>query len=437
MNTLQDVDTLIYGGTIVTMDPDRRVIKDGTILIKGDSIVKVDASNKISNEITAKKVISAKGKVLLPGLINAHSHLAMTIFRGFAEDLSLQDWLEKLWEYEFSPALNAKAIRIGSKLAFVEMIKGGITCAHNMYFYFDETMKLAEKIGFRLLSGPPITRLGGQEFEQMLDKAQETLAWLKELGYVYPVLQAHSTYTTTPKIMHTVRDLKEEHGIPFTMHASEDRSEVEAIQEQYQKRPVALLDSYDLLDERTILAHCVNLNEHEIDLLAETGTNVAHCPESNLKIGEGIAPVVAMLEKGVNVCIGTDGAASNNDLDLIGEMRTAALLQKGSNQNPELLTSNQTLAMATINGAKAYHMESLIGSLESGKKADVVIVDFNRPHLTPVHDPATSLIYSASKSDVDTVIIDGKVQLENGKLTMLDQDEAMAEIRTLVAEFFN
>ncbi|MCD4802630.1 MAG: amidohydrolase [Anaerolineales bacterium] len=429
-----NVDVLIKGGTILTVDQKHRVIQDGAITITGDSISGIYSSDEIPQELEAGMVIQADGKVILPGLINAHSHLAMTLFRGFVEDLVLQQWLERVWKYEFS-VLDDKAVRAGSKLALVEMIKNGITCAHDMYWHFEQTMEAAEEFGFRLLSGPPITGLGDQAFDEMFAQARKTLAWLDSLEFVYPIIQAHSTYTTTPKMMHTVREFKEEYGITFTTHASENQAEVETVLEQYQQTPIHLLASYDLLDESTLLAHCVVLDDEEIELLAKTGTHVVHCPESNLKIGSGIAPIAAMLEKGINVCIGTDGAASNNDLDILGELRTAALLQKGSNRNPELLNTKQALEMGTINGAKAYRLENDLGSLEKGKKADLVIINFDKPHLTPVHNPAANLIYSSGKSDVETVFINGKLQLENGQLTAIDEEQIMAEVRSISEKF--
>ncbi|MCJ7735578.1 MAG: amidohydrolase family protein, partial [Anaerolineales bacterium] len=210
---------------------------------------------------------------------------------------------------------------------------------------------------------------------------------------------------------------------------------VESVLERYQKTPIHLLASYDLLDAQTLLAHCVVLDNEEIELLAETNTQVVHCPESNLKLGSGIAPIALMLEKGINVCIGTDGAASNNDLDILGELRTAALLQKGYNQNPELLTTMQALEMGTINGAKAYQLEQILGSLVEGKKADLVIINFDKPHLTPAHDPAANLIYSSGKSDVETVFINGKLQLENGQLILIDEEQIKAEVRSISNNF--
>ena len=428
MDDRQNIDLVIHGGTIITMDPEHRIIKNGMILIRNDNILEILDTIPENFSVEVRSELSAEGMVVLPGLINAHSHLAMTLFRGFVEDLDLQSWLQKVWKYELS-ALDAKTVRIGSKLAMLEMIRGGITCAHDMYWHFEETMQLAEEVGFRLLSGPPITRLGDQEFNQMFQKARDTLKWLEGLEFVYPILQTHSTYTTTPAMMDTVRDLKEEYGISFTTHASENQAEVDSVLNMYQKTPINVLHSHGLLDEHTILAHCVIVDQDEIQLIKKTGTNIVHCPESNLKLGSGIAPIAAMLDEGINICLGTDGAASNNDLDLLSELRTAVLLQKGFNHDPELLPTRQALEMITINGAKAYHLDSMIGSLEPGKKADIVMVDFNQPHLTPNHNEEANLIYSTTKTDVNTVIINGKIHFNNGEFTILDKDEIMSDAR--------
>ncbi len=428
--TIEKADLCISGGTVIPMDPERRILPDGAVYTRADRILAVGEAAELENAYQAESTISAKGMVVLPGLINAHSHLAMTLFRGFVEDLVLQKWLERVWEYELNK-LDAAAVRAGSRLALVEMIKGGMTCAHDMYWHFRETMSLAEQVGFRLLSGPPITRLGDQDFDEMFQNARDTLAWLGELEFVYPVLQTHSTYTASEKMLDTVREFKEEYGISFATHASENQAEVDSVRERYGKSPIAVLHEHGLLDEYTVLAHCVKVDQEELDLLSETGTNVAHCPESNLKLGSGIAPVAGMLERGINVCLGTDGAASNNDLNILGELRTAALLQKGVNHDPEALNTMQALEMVTINGARAYHLDAEIGSLEAGKKADLVLIDLDQPHLTPNHDPAANLIYAAAKTDVDTVIINGKVQLRGGQLTGLDEEAVKAEVRAI------
>ena len=434
MNTTQEYDLLITGGKIVTMDAARRVIDNGTIAISGNKIQEIFSTDELPSNAKARKTINADGKVIIPGLINAHGHIAMTLFRGFAEDLVLYKWLERVWKYELS-MLNESSVRAGSQLAFAEMIRGGVTCAHDMYWHYMATIDLAEEIGVRLISGPSITRIGDPDFNEMIMAAHNALEKIKDYEFISPVVQAHSTYTTTPEMMHKVYEFKGEYGVSFTTHASENQAEVNDVYEQYGKTPIELLQSYNLLDNNTILAHCVKLHDHEISLLSESKTNVVHCPESNLKLGSGVARIADMLAAGVNICIGTDGAASNNDLDLLGEIRTAALLQKGYYENPEVLTTMQAMEMATINGAKAYGLDKSLGSLEMGKRADMAIIDFDKSHLTPCHDIYANLIYSVNKVDVDTVLIDGKIHLENGELITLDEEAIKAEVRTIGEKF--
>ncbi len=434
MNSPHKYDILITGGTIVTMDAKRRVIKDGTLAISGNSIQAIFAADDVPDDISAAKTIRADSKVIIPGLINAHSHIAMTLFRGLVEDLVLQKWLEKVWHYELS-MLDEQSVRAGSELAVAEMIRGGVTCVHDMYWHYMAVIDLAEEIGYRLISGPPITGIGDPDFDEMIGTAHQVLDHIKDYQYVHSIVQAQSTYTTTPEMMHKVYEFKQEYGVPFTTHASENQAEIDIVREQYGKTPIDLLESYKLLDNGTILAHCVKLDDAEISLLSATGTNVVHCPESNLKLGSGIARIADMIEAGVNVCIGTDGATSNNDLDLLGEVRTAALLQKGANENPELLTTMQAIEMATINGAKAYGLDETLGSLEPGKRADLAIIDFDKSHLTPCHDIYAHVVYSVDKADVDTVLIDGVIHLEDGEMITLDEEAIKAEVRAIGGKF--
>ena len=434
MASSQQYDLLITGGKIVTMDAKRRVIDNGAIAISSNKIQEIFSAGELPSNYKAHKTINADGKVIIPGLINAHSHIAMTLFRGFVEDLVLYKWLKRVWQYELS-ALNENNVRAGSKLAFAEMIRSGVTCVHDMYWHCMATIDLAEEIGFHLISGPSITGIGEPDFDEMINTAHCVLEKIKNYRYVHPVIQAHSTYTTTPEMMHKVFEFKQEYDIPFTTHASENQAEVDDVRERYGKTPIKLLQSYNLLDSGTILAHCVKLQNDEITLLGESSTNVVHCPESNLKLGSGIARIAELFEAGVNICFGTDGPASNNTLDLWGEIRTAALLQKGFYENPEVLTTMQAMEMATINGAKAYGLDKKLGSLEPGKRADIVIIDFDKSHLTPCHDVYAHLIYSVNQADVDTVLIDGKILMDDGELTTLDEEAIKEEVRIIGEQF--
>ena len=420
------VDILISGCQIVTMDRERQLIEKGVIGVEDDKIAFVLPQEELPSTLEAEHEIEAEGMVAIPGLINAHSHLAMTLFRGFVEDLALQDWLETVWEYELT-VLNEESVRIGSKLALAEMIRGGVTTAHDMYWHYGATMKLADRVGFRLIIGSPITEVGGKSIEDLIQEARETLDMTEDYPTVHPVIQAHSIYTTSPELMESVRGLLEEYRVTFTTHASENRREVEEVQEQFGVTPIVQLEKYGLLGDRTVLAHCVHVTEDDLDILSESGTHVAHCPESNLKLGSGIAPVAGMVERGINVCIGTDGAASNNDLDLLGEMSLVPMLQKGVHQDPRLIPTEKVLEMATIGGARAYGLDDRVGSIESGKQADLVLIDFDKVHLKPCHDVYANLIYAANKHDVDTVLINGKIQLQGGELTEIDRVELLDE----------
>jgi len=434
MESKQKYDILITGGKIITMDPERRVIENGALAISGEKIQGIFSAGELPEDYTARKTIRADGKVILPGLINAHSHIPMTLFRGFVEDLTLHKWLERVWKYEFS-ALNAERVLAGAKLAFAEMLHNGVTCVHDMYWYYLDTMKLAEEIGFHLISGPPITLIGEPDFDEMITRARNVLEEIKNFHYVFPIIQAHSAYTTTPELMHKVYEFKQEYAIPFTTHASENQEEIEVVNEKYGKTPIELLQSFDLLDNGTVLAHCVKLQDYEIEMLGESGTHVVHCPESNLKLGSGIARVAEMIEAGINVALGTDGAASNNDLNMLGEIHTAALLQKGFYENPEVLTTMQAMEMATINGAKAYGLDTILGSLEPGKLADVVLINFDKSHLTPLFDVYAHLVYAVNEADVETVIINGKILLEDGELTTMNEEAIKADVRAIAEQF--
>jgi len=434
MDSKHNYDILIKGGKILTMDADRRVIDNGAVAIRGNKIALVCAADELPENLQANEIIQAEGKVVIPGMINAHSHLAMTLFRGFVEDLSLHKWLERVWKYEFT-VLNEDSIRAGSKLAFAEMIRSGVTCAHDMYWYYMATSDLAEEIGFNLISGPPITIIGEPDFNEMLNKARNALEQLGNYHFVHPIIQSHSAYTTTPELMQKVYEFKQEYNVPFTTHASENQEEINVVNEKYGQTPIELLQSYHLLDKGTVLAHCVKLQDYEIEMLAESQTNVVHCPGSNLKLGSGIARIAEMIQAGINVALGTDGAASNNDLNMLGEIHTAALLQKGYYENPEVLTTIQALEMATINGAKAYGLDDKFGSLEPDKRADIVLLNFDKSHLTPCFDIYAHLVYSVDKADVDTVLIDGKIQLQNGQLTSIDEEATIAEVRKIGEQF--
>ena len=426
MDSTHNYDILITGGKILTMDSERRVIDNGVIAVRGNKIALVCSADELPQHTTAQETIHAEGKVIIPGLINAHSHLAMTLFRGFVEDLSLHKWLEKVWHYEFT-VLNEEAIRAGSKLAFAEMIRSGVTCAHDMYWYYMATSDLAEEIGFNLISGPPITVIGEPDFDEMLAKARNVLDQLENYHFVHPIIQSHSAYTTTPELMQKVYEFKQAYNVPFTTHASENQEEINVVNEKYGQTPIELLQSYHLLDKGTVLAHCVKLQDYEIEMLAESGTNVVHCPESNLKLGSGIARVAEMIKAGVNVALGTDGAASNNTLDLLRDLQIAALLHKSVSGDPTTLPAATILSAATCGGAEILGLGDRIGVLKPGMEADIACFALDEAHATPIYDPWSHMVFAARASDARHVVVRGKVVVRDQKLTTMDLDEIRAK----------
>jgi len=431
MKARQTVDVLIHGGIVVTMDQDEHLYEDGAIAVRGADIVMVGPSASVQAQVTARTTLDASGHVVLPGLVNAHTHAAMTIFRGLVDDIPLEPWLQKIWQVENEHA-NADNVRVGSELAFIEMIRSGTTTAADMYWQREVTAEVAKRVGFRLISGPSFIDFVGPDGirpEEREPLAREYLERYQNDPLIGICVQAHSTYTVPTELLEKTGALAQEYDTLFVTHASESVEEVATIKDRFGKTPLEYLDSLGLLGPKTLLAHCVHLRDDEIQLLAERSTSVAHCPESNLKVGVGIARISDMLKAGVKVGLGTDGAATNNDLDLWGEMHTAALLQKGVRQDPTAMPAPETFRMATIGGASALNLEDKIGSLEVGKRADVILVDFDQPHLTPLYNVHSHLVYAVNKADVRTVLINGRVVMRERELLTLDEEAVKARAR--------
>lgn len=437
MDNIGEVDTIIRGGHVVTMDRARAVWEDGIVAVRGQEIAWVGPSGQA--QFQSKKTIDASGKIVIPGLINAHSHLAMTLFRGLVDDMPLEPWLERVWQVEHDYA-TAENTYLGTQLALVEMIRGGVTCATDMYWHIFDNTRAAVEAGFRLLNGPPITRFThpvGIKHGSTIDEAYAFLEQYRDHLLVHPCIQVHATYTTPADMLELAQRIADENDLVFVTHASESKAEVATVLQQTGKTPIGYLHSKNLLGPRTLLAHCVHLDDDEIALLAETGVSVAHCPESNLKLGNGVSRVPAMLESRVNVAIGTDGAATNNDLDVFGELQTAALIHKGFNYEPTALPAEEAFAMATINGARAFGLADRIGSLEAGKLADITIVDLEAANVTPMYNVYSHLVYAVDKNDVSTVLVNGIPVMEDRKLLTLDEGEIKAQARKVALTIKN
>lgn len=425
---------LIKNITIITQDKSRRQLKNGAIVIEKDRFKEIGKSRELERKYkNAEKVIEGKGKVALPGLINAHGHLAMTLLRGYADDLTLEDWWLN-YVYPAESKFGKKEVYWGSLLAMAEMLKSGTTCFSDFYYYQGETARAARQIGMRGVLGCAFLDAPTFEYkdsETAFRSAEKTIKAVENDNLIKVLVAPHMFQTTSLKTYRRVKDFARRNNLLLQTHTSETKQEVEFSLKKYKQRPVEVLAKNKILDEKTSLAHCCWLNSREIKILAKTGASAIHCPVSNMKLASGFAPLPEMLKAGVNVALGTDGACSNNNLDIMEEMKFAALLHKGRRLDPTIINSQTVLDMATINGAKALGWDQEIGSLESGKKADLIIVDFNRPHLAPVHNIVSHLVYSASGSDVETTIINGKIVMENRRLNKIDEKEILSEAEKL------
>ncbi len=417
------------------MNPSCAIIENGGVAVKGEKIVWVGEMAHAGSRFKARQVLEMKDKVIIPGLINAHGHWAMTLFRGLVEDCTLDKWLAKIWRVE-AEAISEENVTAGSQLAMVEMIRSGTTCAADMYWHYLPTTRIAQEAGFRIFSGPSFADIQGFEDYRHTNEAI-AIAYIdtfKNAPLVHCCIQAHSTYMTNADILNQVAKLSADHNLVFVTHASESLWEIDLVDEKWGKTPIQVLDQFGLLGTHTLLAHCVHLSDDEISRLAETGTSVVHCPTSNLKLSSGIARVADLVEAGVNVAIGTDGAASNNDLDLFSEAQLAALMQKGVSGDPTVLPTQKVFAMLTIDGARALGIADKIGSIEVGKLADLVVVDFSTANLTPCYDPYANLIYALSAADITHVMINGQMVMKDRELRTLDEEAIKAKVRKIAED---
>ena len=414
--------TAITNATIVTVDANNSVIHGGTIVIADDTIAEVLPAGAAPTS-TIEHSIDAAGGIVMPGLINAHTHLAMTAFRGFADDVDLQAFLGKLFPAE-AKIMSDRHVRVGVRAAFAEAMLSGCTAALDMYWYPDASIDEARTAGFRLQTGPLFIGSDGPDnipFTQRLTNANNSAphSWIL----------AHGTYTMDPTQLAAAGELAVAEGARFHIHASENAGEVSDVQGRYGRTPVELLDDNGLLRAGTVLAHAVVLTDAEIARIAQTGTAIAHCPSSNMKLASGFCRVPELLAAGVTVGLGTDGPSSSNDLDMFTAMRVAALIHKGNHLDPTAVPATTVLRMATMGSATALGIDDLVGSIEVGKKADLVRLDPSSPSLTPVYDPISTIVYAASRADVVDVWIDGNAVVKNRTCTTIDVDAVLADLR--------
>ncbi|WP_020139281.1 amidohydrolase [Streptomyces sp. 351MFTsu5.1] len=429
------VDLLVHGGAVLTVDEQGTVVHNGAVAVHEGEIVAVGRAEELCTRFTADESIDAGGCLVLPGLVNTHTHLAMTLLRGRADDVTLQGFLERVLPAE-AELLAPKNVAAAVRLAIAESVRAGVTSALDMYWFHEAAERVAREAGWRLHSGPTFMDVpeppDGRTYEERLGWARRDL---EARGAARPgrrpVVFAHSAYTLSPDQLSEIAALAREFGALLHIHAAENATEVATVEVRYGKRPVELLDSLGVLGPDLLLAHTVDLTGPEIAALARTGTSVAHCPVSNLKLGCGIAPVPRLLSAGVTVGLGTDGAVSSNSLDVLGAVRQAALVHKADG-DPTAVGAEQAVRMATIEGARALGLAEHLGSLEAGKRADLIVLDLDAPHLRPLHDPWSTLAYAAHSADVRDTVVDGRVLMRDRELRTLDERTVIADLEVLV-----
>lgn len=426
------MDLIVLGGTIVTMDGARRVIEDGAVVVSGGRITAVGTRAELQAGYSARETIDATGRIVIPGLINGHTHVPMTLFRGLADDLDLQEWLTKYIFPAEAKNVTEEFVRAGTRLGLAEMIRGGTTTYCDMYYFEDAIADETAKAGVRGLLGETIIDFpvaDNKTNAEAMAYAERFIRKWQGNALITPALAPHAPYTVSEEHLKAIRALSDRLSAPIVIHVSETQKEVDDITKSKGLPPVAYLARINFLNDRVVAAHVVFPNAEELGLLKRLGVGIVHNPQSNMKLASGVAPVPQMIADDMRLGLGTDGAASNNDLNLWEEMDTAAKLHKVFSRDPKVVSAQQAFELATISGARALHMEREIGSLEAGKRADLVIVDTDELNQTPLYNIYSDLVYATKAADVRTVIIEGRVVMRDRSLLTLDEKDIKARAR--------
>jgi len=429
-----DCDLIITNGTVLTVAPGSGALADGAVAVRGGEIVAVAPARELLDRAPTASVLDAGGGLILPGFVNAHCHLAMVLLRGWADDLPLKEWLEqRIWPVE-ARVMDAATVELGTTLAALESARAGVTCVADMYFHAERVVAAMTGVGLRLVVTEGLLDFptpGSPSPEATFEKLRELLERYRDHPLVVPAVAPHAPYSVSAANLVRAAELAEEFGAPCMIHLAETRGEVEAMTRDKGVTPTAYLAELGVLSERTIAAHCVHVGEADLELLAEFNVAVASNPVANLKLGSGVAPVPQMLARGIRVGFGTDGAASNNTLDLLRDVQLAALLYKGITGDPTCMPARSVVELLTIGGASALGLGDRIGTLEPGKRADVVCLSVDDPHAVPVHDPWAHVAYAARAADVRHVVVDGRVVVQDRAVRTVDE----APVRGAAREF--
>ena len=428
-------DIAVHNGTVVTVNDRFEIIENGLISTEGDRIVRVDSLADEKDLPDAKMVIDAGGGLILPGLVNSHTHLPMTLFRGIADDLPLQQWLDNYIFPAEAAHMTAENVSVGTVLACAELMLSGTTTCCDGYFLEETVAESVAACGLRAVLGQGVIDFPAPGIcdpkKNIAVAGRFVERWTGRDSRIRPSVFCHSPYTCSAETLTSAKKLAQKHGLLFQIHAAETRDEHEQIHARHGTTPIGYLDRLGLIDAATLLVHAVWVDEDDMAVVADRGAAVAHCPESNMKLGAGIAPLTGLLSAGIAVGLGTDGCASNNTLDLFQTMDITAKLHKVRDMQPTASDAQTVLTLATRGGARAIGMENEIGSLEVGKKADLIVIDTRQPHLVPMYHPVSHVVYAARGSDVTTVVVDGRLLVRNRQPLHLDLGPIMERVNAL------
>jgi 5-methylthioadenosine/S-adenosylhomocysteine deaminase len=431
------ISVIVIGGTVITQNAARQILSPGAVAIDSSDIVEVGAPDVIAAKYQARETVDARGQVVLPGLINAHTHAPMVMYRGLADDLALMDWLQKYIFPAEAKTVSPELVRIGTRLAALEMIESGTTTFADMYYFEEEIAKAAFGAGLRGVLGETIIQFPVADAKtpaEGLARAERFIREFKDNGLIVPAVAPHALYTNDKTTLVASAALGRKYDVPILIHFAETEDEIRTVREQYELTPTAFLESIGFWGPKTLGAHGVWVTDDDIAILKRRGVGVAHNPESNMKLASGAAPVTKYLAAGVALGLGTDGAASNNDLDMFEAMRQAAFLAKHATKDPTAVSAKTALDLATVGGARALAMERLIGSLEAGKRADVITVSMREARQTPLYDPISHLVYVTRGDDVRTTIVNGKILMKDRQVRTLDRATVIADANRLAAK---
>ncbi len=433
----RQVSLVVTGGDVVTMDGARRILSPGAVAVDGTEIVAVDSPDAVAKRFAGAETIDAAGHVVLPGLVNTHTHAPMVMYRGLADDLALMDWLQKYIFPAEAKTVSPDMVRIGTRLAALEMIQSGTTTFADMYYFEDEVARAAKAAGLRGVLGQTIIGFPVADAKTPAEALARTEAFLVAFAHddlITPAVAPHSPYTVDEATLRAVRALADRYNAPILTHLAETEDEVNIVREAHHLTPTAWLEATGVLGPRLVAAHGIWVTDADIDILKRSGASISHNPASNMKLASGVAPVPKYLAAGVTVGLGTDGAASNNDLDMFEAMRQAAYLHKLASRNPQAVPATTALEMATIGGARALGLDGLIGSLEPGKRADLIVVAMNGARQTPLYNPVSHLVYVSHGDDVRATIVNGKVLMRGRRVRTLDERVVLADARALAVK---